>query len=251
MPPWSWNGGWGAEAWWPPSWQTGPWYPSQWERGAAWWDGDQGEAKGKRPEFGNTTTLGGPWKHALKREYRLKMLQMIVRDSLPTNCSLPLATTAQWGTTTLDAVFFLLTRCSPKTPIKSLAPDGQFDLETGAAQLNQAMTSLHQPAQLQDMLCYLCKNCNDQVGLIQYAIDEGFDVPEEDFEKPKSLRGDHRSPPDTGISTLGLQANAKGPGGRTIKRENTDEELARVEKTAQDRSRETRGAEGAAGSGPP
>ncbi len=195
-------------------------------------------------KINNTTTLGGTRSHCLKREHRLILVHGIFAkchqqalDSAGAGTRptvLPQVTTSQWGCATVDAVLFMLTRASPKTPLRSLQtnPAEMFNLDACAALMAEAFHALHRDGGC-EVLDFIKRNCYNQGELMQAACSQGFTMLEE-YQDPRAntpkSRQDWRRPSvfGPGAPTMlggGLHAPVLRP---TV--ESTEEELERLEK---------------------
>ena len=77
---------------------------------------------------------------------------------------------------TIDAAIFMLTRCSPKTPVRSLVMHGEFNLDTCIAMMVEAFRALHKAPDRQRLLLFLMESCYDQSRIVERAERDGFPV---------------------------------------------------------------------------
>ncbi len=256
----NWNSPWASDQPWY-SRRSGDWGANHWDEGKEKWggrsgsedaQGDQGkekwggrsgseDAKGEVVKITNTTTLGGNGNHALKREHRLQLIHGVVAacqvgrsTNLGDQRRLPEITTSQWSAITIDSVIFILTRCSPKTPVRSLLLNGTFDCDVCIKMMAEACRSLHREPGLEEVLSFIVEKCYEQVALVKRATEEGF--PATDYALSKDTRKekqDWRQPPAPDLELLTERAltnfgSVVPP--RRLTRENTDDELERIEK---------------------
>ncbi len=157
----SWQGSWPKEQWLASPWGMADTWSSE---GEAWYSWSSNEEKKEGPNITATTSLGGTGAHTLKRECRLQILHEVFNKAqarlqedgalLPGEpvLRLPPIASAQWSTTTIDSVVFILAKCKPKTPIRSLMPQGEFSIGTIADMMIDSMWCLHKPADLAKLL---------------------------------------------------------------------------------------------------
>jgi len=167
-------------------------------------------------------------KHPLPIDDCREMLINLVDAVRPEGAaSIPRVGPFSWGRRTLSAAFVVLCNVEPKTSMRSLRDEwGYFTQKHATTVLSQAFFALYRdPADQNHALELVRQACiSSTEGMMRKAMAMGYDAEEveDDGANKKAVR-DASQPP-------GQPSNAGLAGQRTLKQQNTDEELERLEK---------------------
>ena len=235
--------GWSGEQWkhdWSPtrwgSWQStglgGSWHGSSWDSGQGdGWSGHQWKddrIKKSAPDkdkYGNVTTMG--LSHPLPLDDRKELLAQIISKGCP-ELTFPRIAVFQWKAPTVHAVFMILCRAEPGSPVRLLRDDqGLFTIEHASNVLLESFFSLHStPERRHDVIQRLIEKCWDkQCEIIEEAKALGYDPMSVEEKTPYNCRGDTRN----GVNSTGILPNLGQPT-RTLARNNTEEEIERLKR---------------------
>ena len=228
---WAWDSGWHSEPWkddkyedqqwqsWKGQWQGKPDNSSQWHD-----SNNSSQWQGKADKYGSVTTLG--LKHPLLLDERKELLLELIQ--LGTEEGFPRMALFNWDARCVHAAFMILTRAEPGTSLRTLRDDqGVYKKEHAAHVLLESFVALYPSRESRTaVVAKLRANCYDaQDAIIAEAQNLGLDPQQ---LEDKSLycptpRPDSRN----GIITAARYAPAPI---RELKRNTTDEEIARLEK---------------------
>ena len=157
------------------------------------------------------------------------MLVTVINQLSPHKVVLSKIAVSAFTATTTHALLWLLCRAGTRMPIRLLRDEDQvFTIQYAAEQLVETAMSLHQQQGLDEIFSLASHTCWETHGesIIQEAVQVGFDPPEVEDE----LRSSWSSRCDSRRGAPCSQSpGARPPAARTLQRNDTQEELRRIQ----------------------